>query len=119
MEVNLTFELLKGRYAYTTSPTSQMPIFAQINETESTNYIVALADNQNPSPTMHFVCKALKLTPSTSLNAVGITAKVSTQLSSIGISCNVIAGLYHDYFFVPESKATQALVHLQEVFGNT
>lgn len=44
-----------------------------------------------------------------SLLAVGLTAAVSSRLTQAGISANVIAGFYHDHFFVPADKATQAV----------
>ncbi|MDO6749961.1 ACT domain-containing protein [Gilvimarinus sp. 1_MG-2023] len=40
---------------------------------------------------------------------VGLTALISTTLAQHGISCNVVAGYYHDHFFVPKIKQDLAL----------
>jgi hypothetical protein len=44
-----------------------------------------------------------------SLEAVGLTAAVSGELASAGISANVVAALNHDHVFVPEARAEEAL----------
>ena len=44
-----------------------------------------------------------------SLDAVGLTAAVSRQLTEHGISCNVVAGYFHDHLFVPLDRGQQAL----------
>ena len=43
------------------------------------------------------------------LEAVGLTASFSTALAREGISCNVIAGAFHDHIFVPVEIAQRAL----------
>ncbi|MDT0594894.1 ACT domain-containing protein [Glaciecola petra] len=60
--------------------------------------------------------RQITLTVHSSLEAVGLTAAVSTKLASKGISANVIAAYYHDHIFVQSSKADAALLALQE-FG--
>jgi hypothetical protein len=58
--------------------------------------------------------KQITLTVHSSLEAVGLTAAVSTKLASKGISANVIAAFYHDHIFVPSEQADQALHALHE-----
>ena len=49
------------------------------------------------------------------LEAVGLTAAVSTALATSGIACNVIAGLHHDHLFVPWEKRDEALRLLERL----
>ena len=49
------------------------------------------------------------------LDAVGLTAVVSSQLAKAGISCNVVAGYFHDHLFVPVERAAEALELLHQV----
>ena len=41
--------------------------------------------------------------------SVGITAAVSTALARVGISCNVLAGYYHDHLLVPAGSVDEAI----------
>jgi len=58
--------------------------------------------------------KQITLTVHSSLEAVGLTAAVSSKLASKGISANVIAAFYHDHIFVQSDKAEAALSALLE-----
>ena len=51
------------------------------------------------------------------LDAVGLTAAVSTALADAGISCNVLAGFHHDHLVVPADRATDALALLSALAG--
>ena len=61
------------------------------------------------------VFKAITLKIHSSLNAVGLTAAVSTKLSEEGISANVVAAYYHDHIFVQAQDAERALNSLKEL----
>ncbi|MFA0165028.1 ACT domain-containing protein [Vibrio breoganii] len=58
--------------------------------------------------------RMITLTVHSSLEAVGLTAAVSTKLAEKGISANVIAAYYHDHIFVQAAKADLALQALNE-----
>ena len=50
-----------------------------------------------------------------SLDSVGLTARVSTVLAEAGIACNVMAGCHHDHLFVPIAKAQRAMEILNQL----
>ncbi|WNC68631.1 ACT domain-containing protein [Thalassotalea nanhaiensis] len=60
------------------------------------------------------VFRGITLTVHSSLDAVGLTAAVSTKLAEKGISANVIAAYYHDHIFVQSEKAELAIEALGE-----
>ncbi len=49
------------------------------------------------------------------LEAVGLTAAFSSKLGESGISCNVLAGAFHDHIFVPVDRAEEAILRLKEL----
>ncbi|MBP6433024.1 MAG: ACT domain-containing protein [Ferruginibacter sp.] len=82
-------------------------------ETEGYTIIIdkAIADEKQLSYTAVF--SWITLTVHSSLEAVGLTAAISTALSSNGISCNVVAAYYHDHIFVPVKDAEKAMSVLE------
>lgn len=66
-----------------------------------------IADKAGLSYQICFRCITLNV--HSSLEAVGLTAAVASQLTNYGISANVIAAFYHDHIFVPAGKAELAL----------
>jgi hypothetical protein len=56
-----------------------------------------------------FPCRRITLTVHSSLDAVGLLARVAAHLAEAGISVNVMSGYYHDHLFVPADRAEEAL----------
>ncbi len=53
--------------------------------------------------------EALVVSTNSSLAAVGLTAVFATALAKSNISCNVMAGYYHDHIFVDTGDAQRAV----------
>jgi hypothetical protein len=58
------------------------------------------------------------LTVHSSLEAVGLTAAVSSALTGAGISCNIVAAFHHDHVFVRDIDAERALAVLKALSAN-
>lgn len=61
------------------------------------------------------VFRCITLQVHSSLDAVGLTAAVSTKLTEANISANVIAAYYHDHVFIASKDAENALLKLNEL----
>ncbi len=49
------------------------------------------------------------------LQAIGLTAAVSSKLAEAGISANIVAGFYHDHIYVQARYAEEALEALRKL----
>ena len=59
-----------------------------------------------------FIASWITLTVHSSLDAVGLTAAFSKALTNESISCNVVAGYFHDHIFVDKKDAKKAVTVL-------
>ena len=66
---------------------------------------------------LHFeaVLGWITLDVDSSLEAVGLTARVATALADEGIAANVVAAHFHDHLFVPHKDTDRAMQVLQNL----
>ena len=111
-----------GEYVFTTvnntSHILRKDIICEFKEAEGTTLVLerTIADSLNLS--YNYVASWITLKIHSSLDAVGLTAVFSTELAKYNLSCNVIAGYYHDHIFIDKNKATEAITILKDLSKN-
>jgi hypothetical protein len=84
-----------------------------MRETEGMTVILDEAIAIASAMPIRFTAAWITLSVQSDLSAVGLTAAFSSALADAGISCNVVAGVFHDHLFVPVDQATQTMLTLQ------
>lgn len=99
-------ELHAERYSFvpTGEPTLGDGQFAIIREEEGLTLI-------QPDPSGEWA--RISLGVHSSLEAIGLTAVLSSRLADAGISANIVAGLFHDHLFVPWDRRDDAMAALR------
>lgn len=116
---NLKPELKEGQYVFVTVdrdytiPLSE--IVCSFREDKGLTLVLSCEKAEELGMEFSFVASWIRLTVHSSLEAVGLTARVSTALAEAGISCNAIAAYYHDHIFVPYQKAEKAMTILRKL----
>lgn len=87
----------------------------EIKEREGITVVVSKKDADAMGLAYEYVASWITLNVHSSLEAIGLTAAFSTELSRHGISCNVIAGYYHDHVFVEKRDEDSALMVLKRM----
>ena len=106
-------ELQPGEYVFAsvTSPTdiSREETICEFKEAEGVTVVLKRARADALGISYDFVASWITLTVHSSLSAVGLTAVFATALAKNNISCNVVAGYYHDHIFVDRDDAQRAV----------
>lgn len=112
--------LVDEEYVFCTIADAKYGDYAEISplasylESEGLTLLLTKGNAEKANLKYEAVFKGITLTVHSSLEAVGLTAAVSSKLAEKGISANVIAGYYHDHIFVQAEKAEMALRALNE-----
>jgi hypothetical protein len=105
--------LNEGEYVFCSLPIGfEIPaeeIISSIRETEALSVVIHKDRADALKLTYQLVHSWITLSVHSSLEAIGLTATFSKALTDAHISCNVIAGYYHDHIFVSKQEAANAM----------
>ena len=105
--------LNKGEYVFTTvQDISNIPreiTICEMREAEGTTIVLSKENAIQLALSFEFIASWITLNVHSSLEAVGLTAAFAKALGDHNISCNVIAGYYHDHIFVDTKDETKAM----------
>lgn len=113
-----------GSFVYVSVPAPDPALADQadavVREPEGVTYVLpadapALA-SQPPGTTQGPAMTWLTIAAHTSLEGVGLTARIAAALAARDVPCNVVAGFFHDHLLVPVDRrdvAIDALVGLR------
>ena len=109
-------ELLTGDWFFATvAPGAEVIAAATVREPEGLSVVVDRAEAERLGASTTHSYRWITLRVHSSLEAVGLTAAVSAELTDHGISCNVIAGTFHDHLLVPSRRADDAVRALADL----
>ena len=106
-----------GQFVFCTVPQAPACVepMATVREDEGLTVVVEKDVADGAGLEYDFVAAMITLGVGSPLDAVGLTAAVSAVLADAGISCNVMAGHFHDHLFVPVDRAEDTLELLHQV----
>ncbi|EAR25481.1 hypothetical protein A20C1_04421 [marine actinobacterium PHSC20C1] len=112
-------ELNPGIFVFTTvlalSEVELDSVVALVVEAEGISVVMSETDALRQAIPYDFRSAWITLKVNSALEAVGLTAAFARALGDVQISCNVIAGNYHDHIFVPIDAADAALAALRSL----
>jgi hypothetical protein len=115
-------ELNDGDYVFCSlsdaSLIAGVEVLGSFREREGLTVIIERQQAEALGLPFDYVAAWITLNVHSALEAVGLTAAFATALGQAGISCNVIAGFYHDHLFVGKNDAKKALAVLRDLAHN-
>ena len=116
---NMNPKLNEGNYVFVVvndlNTIDRTKTICEIKEQEGTTVVLEKEIADQYKLNYDYVASWITLTVHSSLEAVGLTALFSSALAKHNISCNVIAGYYHDHIFLDKKDAEKAMAILTDL----
>ncbi|MDZ7877407.1 MAG: ACT domain-containing protein [Saprospiraceae bacterium] len=111
-------KLNEGEFVFCSSKTIKIDIAHCLfffKENEGITFVCAKSYADKKKYAYSSVFSWITLEVHSALEAVGLTAAFSQALAKHDISCNVVAGYYHDHIFVQRDRGVEAVKVLEEL----
>ena len=112
-------QLNAGEYVFCTLRDHRIPAgceaIGSFREQEGLTLILEQRQAEQAGLAFDYIAAWITLNVHSALQAVGLTAAFASALGKAGISCNVIAGYYHDHLFVGRADAERAMDVLRQL----
>jgi len=109
----------EATYVYCSFPDFTLPAgllaFCLVREREGLTAIIERDEALRRGLAYTYDARLITLSVHSSLEAVGFIAVISRKLAGAGISCNVVAGYYHDHILVPVDRVEEAMTLLLDI----
>jgi hypothetical protein len=119
---NMSPQLNPGQYVFCTLDDAarlkgSVPL-GSFREKEGLTVILERGEADRLCLSYDYTAAWITLQVHSSLSAVGLTAAFAGTLAQAGVSCNVVAGYFHDHLFVASADAERAVSTLRALAAN-